>query len=150
MRWFRNRPLMTKLMLGSALVSGILTAAGALTYRGLAAARDGMRTQYVDYTVAGTDLAAMTNQLGRHRSNAVLAAGAGDRDAADRLLAQQPAIRDKVTAGLDAYAATTLRVSRGGRDESNRGDVKRSHGCRSGMREGQRSTASASSPTDSA
>ncbi|VTT97880.1 chemotaxis protein : Methyl-accepting chemotaxis protein OS=Pseudoalteromonas sp. BSi20429 GN=mcp PE=4 SV=1: 4HB_MCP_1: HAMP: PAS_9: PAS_8: MCPsignal [Gemmataceae bacterium] len=108
---------MTKLLLGSALVSGIVTASGALAYRGLAVARDGMKVQYVDYTVAGTDLAMMANQLARFRSNIVLAASAKDRETAERLLEQQRAIREKVTAGLNAYAATTLRVSRGGRAE---------------------------------
>ncbi|AWM36393.1 Methyl-accepting chemotaxis protein II [Gemmata obscuriglobus] len=117
MSWFRNRTLMTKLLLGFAIVCVLVAASGGIAYRGLASSREGMRVLYADYTVAGTDLAKSAVNLARFRNNVVAATGARDEARLNQALAPQPSIREAVTSGLDAYAATVLRVSRSGRDE---------------------------------
>ncbi|AWM38111.1 Methyl-accepting chemotaxis protein II [Gemmata obscuriglobus] len=117
MNWFRDRALTTKLLLGFAIVCVTVAASGGIAYRGLASSREGMRVLYADYTVAGTDLAKAAVNLARYRNNMVAAAAARDEARLDQALAPQAAIRESVTGGLDAYAATVLRVSRSGRDE---------------------------------
>ncbi|MBY0459898.1 MAG: PAS domain S-box protein, partial [Gemmataceae bacterium] len=117
MNWFRDRSVTTKLLLLSAAVCGVAAASGLLSYRGLTRSREAMRTLYADYTVAGTDLAKSAVNLARFRNNIVLAANAKDKAAADRALDAQPALRANVLGALDAYAATTLRTARSGRDE---------------------------------
>ncbi|MBP3961046.1 MCP four helix bundle domain-containing protein [Gemmata sp. G18] len=117
MNWFRNQTVMTKLLLGFALVCAIVAGSGVLGYRGLSNSRESMRVLYEDYTVAGTDLAKASVNLARFRNSMIMAANAKDAQTVDRIVDSQKTIREQVTTGLDAYAATDLRVSRGGRDE---------------------------------
>ncbi|AMV28209.1 Methyl-accepting chemotaxis protein II [Gemmata sp. SH-PL17] len=117
MNWFRNQTVMAKLLLGFSAVCGIVAASGALGYRGLSTSREGMRVLYADYTVAGTDLAKASVNLARFRNNMVFAVSARDQQTVDRILGTQRGLREQITSGLDAYAATELRVSHSGRDE---------------------------------
>lgn len=123
MRWFRDRSVMTKLLLGFSLVCLIVAVSGFLGYRGLSTSRESMKVLYADYTVAGTDLSKASVNLARYRNNMVMAVNAKDKEAAAGLLSTQRTLRADVTSGLDAYAGTVLRVSRSGRNES--GDLNR-------------------------
>ncbi|AMV23936.1 Methyl-accepting chemotaxis protein II [Gemmata sp. SH-PL17] len=117
MNWFRNRTVTTKMLLGYALVCAIAAVCGVLGYRGLSGSREGMRVLYEDYTTAGTDLAKTSIHLARYRNNMVAAANAKDLQTIDRIFSDQKDIRDQITANLDTYAGTSMRVSRSGRDE---------------------------------
>ncbi len=117
MNWFRNQTVTTKLLLGFALVCATVAVCGVFGYRGLSSSREAMRVLYEDYTVAGTDLAKTSISLARYRSNMVVATNAKDTQTVDRILDDQKVLREQITASLDAYAATVLRISRSGRDE---------------------------------
>ncbi|HVW00608.1 MAG TPA: methyl-accepting chemotaxis protein, partial [Planctomycetaceae bacterium] len=117
MRWFYNLKTMTKLILGFAVVCTITAGMGWLGGTALMRLRENLRIVYADYTTAATDLARGSSNLMRYRNCGVLATGAKSRDEFEKLSAEQQELGKKMTAAIDAYAATTLRVSRSGRSE---------------------------------
>ena len=117
-RWFENLKIRWKLQLSFGLISGLTLTVGLLIIVGVLSLRENLRIVYEDYTIAGTNLAHVANNLTRHRNamrNARLYAERGEferfTDKADKLKAdiQQP---------LSTYASTVLRVSRAGRNET--------------------------------
>ena len=71
--WFGNLKTMWKLMLGFALMGMIMCVMGWVAGQGLMSVRESLRVVYEDYTVAGTDLATVANNLNRTRTNDFLA-----------------------------------------------------------------------------
>lgn len=117
MNWFLSRSTYTRTMIGYGAVGLVVVVVAGVAGSALSHTRENTRVLYADYTVAATDLAKATNNLARYRHNFTVATRAADRAAADAPLAEMRKDRDRVTAALDAYAATVLRVSRSGRDE---------------------------------
>ncbi|MBN9517580.1 PAS domain S-box protein, partial [bacterium] len=125
MRWFRDRQVITKLLLGFGLVAAAVAAVGLFGTRGILRTRDNMRVVYSDYTVAGTDMARVSNALMRYRNNVILGLAAQDRATFDRFRAEQPGLKKEIQGSLTAYAATILRVSKSGRSEQQDLDAAR-------------------------
>ncbi|AWM40516.1 Methyl-accepting chemotaxis protein II [Gemmata obscuriglobus] len=117
MKWFLDRSVATKLLLGFAAVCAAAVASGAFGSDGLSQSRERMGILYADYTVAGTDLAKSSVNLARYRNGLARATAAKDRHTAERLIEDQRPHRQQITDGLSAYAGTVLRTSRSGRDE---------------------------------
>jgi methyl-accepting chemotaxis protein len=118
MKWFRNRKLKTKLTLGFLTICALVAGMGALSARGILRLRENLRVVYEDYTVAGTDLAVAAGNLVRYRNTMIQAQFAKDRPTFEGFRSQLGEIRKHMTESLDKYAATVLRVSKKGRDET--------------------------------
>jgi len=118
MTWFGNRTTRWKLMLGFALMGVLMGVLGGVAANGLTTLRESLRVVYEDYTVAATDLASVANNLNRTRTNDFLALDAVTKADFDKVVARDAEITAAVQKPLAAYAATVLRVSRSGRDES--------------------------------
>ncbi len=116
--WFGNLKTMWKLMIGFALMGVIMSAMGWVAGQGLMSVRESLRVVYEDYTVAGTDLATIANNLNRTRTNDFMALDALTREEFEKVIARDAEITESVKKPLDAYAATILRVSKSGRDET--------------------------------
>src|SRR6185295_11295127 len=116
--WFGNMKTMWKLMLGFALMSVIMCVLGGISAYGLAAIRESLRVVYEDYTVAGTDLATVANNLNRTRTNDFMALDASTKEEFEKVVNRDAEITESVKKPLEAYAATTLRISQTGRDEA--------------------------------
>ena len=116
--WFGNIKTMWKLMLGFALMGVIMCVLGGVSAQGLLSVRENLRIVYEDYTVAATDLARASTNLTRYRNGIFEILGATDQAAADKVRAEIPRVKESMVASLGAYAATVLRVSKSGRDES--------------------------------
>ena len=67
--WFGNMKTMWKLILGFALTGMLVAMMGGVTGQGVLSIREQLRVVYEDYTVAGTDLALVANNLNRTRTN---------------------------------------------------------------------------------
>ena len=116
--WFGNIKTIWKLMLGFALMGVIMCVLGGVSAQGLLSVRENLRIVYEDYTVAATDLARASTNLTRYRNGIFEILGATDQAAADKVRAEIPRVKESMVASLGAYAATVLRVSKSGRDES--------------------------------
>ena len=116
--WFGNLKTMWKLMLGFALMGVIMSAMGLVAGQGLLSVRESMRVVYEDYTVAGTDLASVAGNLNRTRTNDFLALDAPTKEEFEKVIGRDAEITESVKKPLEAYAATVLRVSKTGRDET--------------------------------
>ena len=116
--WFGNLKTMWKLMIGFALMGVVMSVMGWVGGQGLMSLRESLRVVYEDYTVAGTDLAAIANNLNRTRTNDFMALDAPTREEFEKVIARDAEITESVKKPLDAYAATILRVSKTGRDEA--------------------------------
>jgi methyl-accepting chemotaxis protein len=116
--WFGNIKTMWKLMLGFALMGAIMCVLGGIAGQGLSATRESLRVVYEDYTVAATDLAHASTDLMRYRNNVIQATAAQDQETYTKFKNQQSDLKAKTLKSLEAYAATTLRVSTSGRDEA--------------------------------
>lgn len=117
MTWLNNRKTVTKLILGFGALLAIVASMGFFSIHGIQEVREYLNIVYVDYTVAGTDLAKVSTNLIRYRNNIVLAVNAKDQVSMEALLAPQDKLKKQVLASLEAYAATVLRISSSGRDE---------------------------------
>ena len=118
MTWFGNRTTRLKLMLGFALMGVLMGVLGGVAADGLTTLRESLRVVYEDYTVAATDLASVANNLNRTRTNDFLALDAATKADFDKVVARDAEITEAVQKPLAAYAATVLRVSRSGRNET--------------------------------
>ncbi len=78
--WFGNLKTMWKLMLGFALMGVIMCVLGGIAAQGLTEIRESLRVVYEDYTVAGTDLATVANNLNRTRTNDFMALDATNKE----------------------------------------------------------------------
>ena len=116
--WFGNMKTMWKLMVGFALMGAFMCALGLIVAQGLLTVRENLRIVYEDYTVAATDLARASTNLTRYRNGIFEILGATDHAAAEKVRAEMPQIKEAMITSLGAYAATVLRVSKSGRDES--------------------------------
>src|SRR6185295_19560139 len=105
--WFGNMKTMWKLMLGFALMSVIVCALGGIAAQGLSAVRESLRVVYEDYTVAGTDLATIANNLNRTRTNDFMALDSNTKEEFEQVLSRDAEITESVKNPLEAYAATT-------------------------------------------
>ena len=116
--WFGNMKTMWKLMLGFAVMGVIMCILGWVAAQGLLSVRENLRIVYEDYTVAATDLARTSTSLARYRNRIDLVLAAVDQTAAEKPRVEIPAIKEAMLTSLGAYAATVLRVSKSGRDET--------------------------------
>jgi methyl-accepting chemotaxis protein len=116
--WYGNLTTRWKLMLGFALIGLLTGLLGGIAGNGLTTLRESLRVVYEDYTVAGTDLATVANNLNRTRTNDFLALEAATQEDLDRVVALDAEIMDSVKKPLSAYAATVLRISKSGRNET--------------------------------
>jgi len=105
-------------MLGFALMGMLMGVLGGVAADGLTTLRESLRVVYEDYTVAATDLASVANNLNRTRTNDFLALDAATKADFDKVVARDAEITAAVQKPLAAYAATVLRVSRSGRNET--------------------------------
>jgi methyl-accepting chemotaxis protein len=118
MTWFGNLKTTWKLMIGFALMGVIMSAMGWVAGQGLLSVRESLRVVYEDYTVAGTDLATIANNLNRTRTNDFMALDSNTKEEFELVLSRDAEITESVKKPLEAYAATILRISKTGRDES--------------------------------
>lgn len=118
MNWFRNLKTQSKLMVSFAIVCVITGTMGSLGINALSSLRENLRVVYADYTVAATDVAKAAAALAQYRNLGVVASGAKDQAECDRALREQMECSKTLSASMEAYAATVLRVSRSGRNES--------------------------------
>ena len=118
LKTFVDLRIQWKMVLGFLLVSALTLVAGLATGIGVMHLRENLRIVYEDYTVAGTDLARVSTGLLRYRNNIFLAMAAQDQATFDRIIGEQRALKAAIVQSLDAYAATTLRVSKARRDEA--------------------------------
>ncbi|WLD12698.1 methyl-accepting chemotaxis protein [Planctellipticum variicoloris] len=118
MNWFRNLKTQSKLMVSFAIVCVITGTMGSLGIHSLSSLRENLRIVYADYTVAATDVAKAGAALAQYRNLGVIASGAKDEAEHDRALREQMECAKTLSESMEAYAATTLRVSRAGRNES--------------------------------
>ena len=116
--WFGNMKTMWKLILGFALTGMLVAAMGGVTGQGVLSIREQLRVVYEDYTVAGTDLALVANNLNRTRTNDFLALEASTVEEYEKVVSRDGEITESVNKPLEAYAATVLRISKSGRDEA--------------------------------
>ncbi|MEO8045804.1 MAG: methyl-accepting chemotaxis protein [Nitrospirota bacterium] len=116
--WFGNLRTMWKLMLGFALMGVIMCVLGGIAAQGLTEIRESLRVVYEDYTVAGTDLATVANNLNRTRTNDFMALDAANKEEFEEVMKRDVEITESVKKPLETYAATTLRISKTGRDEA--------------------------------
>ena len=116
--WFGNLKTMWKLMIGFALMGVIMSAMGWVAGQGLQSVRESLRVVYEDYTVAGTDLATIANNLNRTRTNDFMALDSNTKEEFEQVLSRDAEITESVKNPLEAYAANTLRISKTGRDEA--------------------------------
>jgi methyl-accepting chemotaxis protein len=116
--WFGNMKTMWKLILGFALTGVLVVAMGGVLAQGVLSVREQLRVVYEDYTVAGTDLAAVANNLNRTRTNDFLALDASTIEEFRQVVSRDAEITESVKKPLAAYAATVLRISKTGRDEA--------------------------------
>lgn len=73
MSWFGNLTTRWKLMMGFALIGLLTGLLGTIAGDGVTTLRERLRIVYEDYTIAGTDLAMVANNLNRTRTNDFLA-----------------------------------------------------------------------------
>ncbi|MEO7861859.1 MAG: HAMP domain-containing protein, partial [Nitrospirales bacterium] len=116
--WFGNMKTMWKLILGFALTGVLVAVMGGIIAQGVLSVREQLRVVYEDYTVAGTDLAAVANNLSRTRTNDFLALDASTVEEFHQVVSRDGEITESVKKPLAAYAATILRISKTGRDET--------------------------------
>lgn len=117
-RWFENLKISWKLQLCFLLISCLTIVVTAVIITGLVSVRDNLRIVYEDYTIAGTNLAHASNNLTRHRYVVRLAMTASDQAEVDQLIEAATKLKSEIINPLNVYAATTLRKSRSGRDET--------------------------------
>lgn len=116
--WFENLKIRWKVQLSFALISALTLAVSLVVITGVSTLRENLRIVYEDYTVAGTNLAHVANNLMRHRTAVRHARFAGDRGEFERFIDVAAKLKADIQKPLTVYAATTLRVSRGGRNET--------------------------------
>ena len=116
--WFGNLKTMWKLMLGFAVMSATMCVLGWVSSQGLLSLRESLRVVYEDYTIAGTDLASVGNNLNRTRTNDFMALDSDTKEEFEQVISRDAEITESVKKPLEAYAATTLRISKTGRDEA--------------------------------
>jgi methyl-accepting chemotaxis protein len=115
--WFGNMKTMRKLLMGFALMGAVMCVMGWVASQGLLAIRENLRIVYEDYTVAAVDLAHAATDMMRYRNNVIQATAAQDYETFAKFNSQQPDLKAHTLKSLEAYAATTLRVSTSGRSE---------------------------------
>ncbi|MEK7351262.1 MAG: HAMP domain-containing protein, partial [Nitrospirota bacterium] len=116
--WFGNMKTVWKLILGFALTGVLFAAMGGIIGQGVMSIREQLRVVYEDYTVAGTDLAFVASNLNRTRTNDFLALDASTVEDFKKVVSRDGEITESVKKPLEAYAATVLRVSKSGKDET--------------------------------
>ena len=116
--WFGNLKTMWKMILGFVLTGVLVAAMGGIIGQGVLSIREQLRVVYEDYTVAGTDLALVASNLNRTRTNDFLALDASTVEEFKKVVSRDGEITESVRKPLEAYAATTLRISKSGRDEA--------------------------------
>jgi len=117
MRRFYDLTTMKKLLLGFAAVCVIVGGMGWIGVRGTLSLKENLRIVYADYTVAASDLGKISGDILRCRQAVLSSLDARDpRQIADAE-AKRAEFKHRIITSLDAYAATTLRVSATGRDE---------------------------------
>ena len=116
--WFGNLKTMWKLMLGFAVMSATMCVLGWVASQGLLSVRESLRVVYEDYTIAGTDLASIGNNLNRTRTNDFMALDSNTKEEFEQVMSRDAEITESVKKPLEAYAGTTLRISKNGRDEA--------------------------------
>ncbi|MEK7351723.1 MAG: methyl-accepting chemotaxis protein [Nitrospirota bacterium] len=118
MTWFGNMKTMWKLILGFALTGVLVIIMGGILAQGILSIRDQLRVVYEDYTVAGTDLASVANNLNRTRTNDFVALDASTIEEYRQIVSRDAEVTESVKKPLEAYAVTVLRISKSGRDEA--------------------------------
>ena len=118
MSWFGNLTTRWKLMMGFALIGLLTGLLGTIAGDGVTTLRERLRIVYEDYTIAGTDLAMVANNLNRTRTNDFLALAATTEEGAEKVMAQDRELAESVKKPLEAYAARVLRISKSGRNET--------------------------------
>lgn len=103
---------------GFGLLVCVVTVMAVLGWIGVATVQDNMRTLYVDYTVASIELAQVRADLGGYRALMLEASQAPNKNEYDGTIAKLGPIRDRIDKALASYSATTLRVSKSGRNET--------------------------------
>lgn len=116
--WFNNLKLRWKLQVSFSLISALTLVVGVLVIMGVSSLRENLRVVYEDYTVAGTNLAHVANNLTRHRNAVRQARFSGDRVEFERFADVAAKLKTDIHQPLNTYASTTLRVSQGGRNEA--------------------------------
>src|SRR5687767_7423673 len=106
--WFGNLKTLWKLMLGFTLMSVIMCVLGGIAAQGLTEIRESLRVVYEDYTVAGTDLATVANNLNRTRTNDFMALDATSKEEFEEVMKRDVEITESLKKPLETYAATTL------------------------------------------
>jgi methyl-accepting chemotaxis protein len=117
MRWFYDLKTMKKLILGFAAVCTIVAGMGWIGGVGITSVRENLRVVYEDYTISASELAHVSTNMARYRAAGVLATSADSKTEFTEQTTRQNSLKPGILEALDKYAATTLRVSRGGRDE---------------------------------
>jgi methyl-accepting chemotaxis protein len=117
MRWIANLKMRGKLMLGCGMVGVIIIAMVALGGLGIRSVRESLRIVYEDYTVAAIDLADLATNLLQYRNGILVAIDVTDRAEYEHRQGELQALKLAMLKSLEQYAATVLRVSKGGRDE---------------------------------
>jgi len=118
MTWFGNLTMRWKLMMGFTLIGALAGLLGGVAGDGLTTLRESLRVVYEDYTVAGTELATVANNLNRTRTNDFMALDAATKEEFDKVINRDAEITEAVKKPLEAYAATVLRISKSGRNEA--------------------------------
>jgi methyl-accepting chemotaxis protein len=116
--WFTNLKIRWKLQLSFSLISGLILVVGLLIIMGVLSLRDNLRIVYEDYTIAGTNLAHASNNLTRHRYAVRLAMSASNQASVNQRSEAASKLKEEILKPVNVYAATTLRTSRNGRNES--------------------------------
>jgi methyl-accepting chemotaxis protein len=115
--WFRNRTILTKLLMSFGVIVSISCILGIRGYIESQKIEKDVDVLYVDYTVAGTDLAKMSVNLARFRNNLVRAREAKDAASVEEILKSNATIRKAIEDPFNAYLGTVLRESSTGRSE---------------------------------
>lgn len=118
MQLFLNLKTQTKLILCFAVVCAITGVMGGVGIRGMSSLKENLRVVYADYTVAATDVGRAATALLQYRNLGVRSTAAADQAEFARLVAEQAECAKTITESMDAYAATTLRISKAGRNEA--------------------------------
>lgn len=117
MQWFKDLQTMSKLMLGFGIFGFTVVVLGWITHLKLQTIDKDLHIVYEDYTVPATDFARLANSFGLYRSNVVQALNAQNREEFTKLKDDLTRRREQIIEHVNTYAATTLRVSKEGRDE---------------------------------